>query len=186
MRRFSRLLLDASTALSLLLCVGTLVLWGRSYFAADVLILRSAERLIVTFAYRGAVVGLAASERHSSSVPAVEYKRESPDNAQREEQSLMYGLEIVRHIPGARVTLWRFGPFVYAAQGGSAPEMRVVRFPLWAASLGLSGLPVLRRLAPRWRRRRQAATTGRCAQCGYDLRATPERCPECGAISAAT
>jgi hypothetical protein len=34
------------------------------------------------------------------------------------------------------------------------------------------------------RDRRRATTAGCCPTCGYDMRASPQRCPECGAIRA--
>jgi hypothetical protein len=51
---------------------------------------------------------------------------------------------------------------------------------LWPAALLLS-LPSIAWLALRRQRRQD----GYCATCGYDLRATPDRCPECGTIPSA-
>jgi hypothetical protein len=35
----------------------------------------------------------------------------------------------------------------------------------------------------RWRRRQLRSARNRCVSCGYDLRVSPERCPECGTIA---
>jgi hypothetical protein len=53
-----------------------------------------------------------------------------------------------------------------------------VGVPHWFIILITGPLP-LRRLL-RIRRRRQRRKRGLCVNCGYDLRASPDRCPECG------
>jgi hypothetical protein len=54
--------------------------------------------------------------------------------------------------------------------------------PHWLTLLVIS-LPLGIAGVRRWRRRRVSGLE-RCNACGYDVRATPGRCPECGAVPA--
>ena len=53
-------------------------------------------------------------------------------------------------------------------------------WPHWATLVAGSLLPVGR--IYRARRAKRGRNLGLCLACGYDLRATPDRCPECGTI----
>ena len=60
-------------------------------------------------------------------------------------------------------------------------EHRAITLPYWLPVLLTAALPLVRagrKLRPLLRRRH--GRLGLCRSCGYDLRATPGRCPECG------
>jgi len=65
---------------------------------------------------------------------------------------------------------------------GGTRTMWHARVPYWFLSLLLALLPAY--CVRRWLRARRRRAAGQCPICGYDLRATRDRCPECGAVPA--
>ena len=62
-------------------------------------------------------------------------------------------------------------------------DVTVGSMPYWPLLVPFLVLPLVQCRA-RWRRARRRRT-GQCVACGYDIRATPQRCPECGLTTAA-
>jgi hypothetical protein len=68
--------------------------------------------------------------------------------------------------------------YVTTSEGTAAIVSRNLYVPLWQLAVPPVVLLVL--WAGHVARVRRRRDTGCCASCGYDLRASPERCPECG------
>jgi hypothetical protein len=182
------------SAVSLLLCMGVCVLWARSYQTADCL--RSYRPDPATA--RWASDSLCSTKgRLVLSQTRVEF--ESPEHAEQ------YAKEIfatpnsrlgLSHIateaywyPPSHPTFWERIGFRSVPYDGARSHVERRReqaefyAPHWAAALTTALPPAiwLRRHRARRNRRRR----GLCIGCGYDLRATPDRCPECGAVPTA-
>jgi hypothetical protein len=100
----------------------------------------------------------------------------APSAVPREGLSVRFGSDPSGTRPPYPAALWQFA-LEHDDAGLKTPGNGVIRveFPLWVAA-ALFGIPPLyTRL-----RRRPTQESGVCAVCGYDLRATPDRCPECG------
>ena len=171
------------------LCV-TGVLWGRSYFGGDEVLWRRHHLTDVAgnfYDYCGAylhvgdgAVSVAVDSGQEwqpwgtpSTENSIEYARLNADD---EEASSYID-------PGWEEWRWRAaGVWVttYHPHGtGTYGTTRELRVPFWliAAGIALVGMRGLRRA-----RRAEGA----CRRCGYDLRATPVRCPECGEAAVET
>jgi len=76
---------------------------------------------------------------------------------------------------------WSHAGFGFAALSDGIPgEKRTWAFfwPHWSMVAITSIIPVI--CLGKWLRKRSRWREGQCRRCGYDLRATPDRCPECG------
>jgi hypothetical protein len=74
--------------------------------------------------------------------------------------------------------VWSVSGLSYRAEAVIRDDMHQLLIPYWMLAAPLAAVAVVTGLhAARLRRRRRP---GLCCRCGYDLRASPERCPECG------
>jgi hypothetical protein len=155
MRRLSRILLDGATVLSLVLLVATIIAWARSY----------GRRYGCELFFRKDVVN------------ALVYQGD---------------LWIERYFPDSAISLperdWGWNvPYVasYRHFEGKWQRSTDLLVSSWVLVAVFAPLPLIRslKLYRRWTRRSRRRMHGLCASCGYDLRASPERCPECGVVA---
>jgi hypothetical protein len=157
-----------AAAASSALCVALIALWLRAQFG-DALWVRVVGHSLVLYGADGPT-SLSAPDYFFDPTPGEGAVYEGPSG-------------LLRLLRGGRLTARRSGfagVEVYADAASATPTFRVVVVPVAYPIALTAALPVAW-LASRVRRRRRAAH-GHCPACGYDLRATPDRCPECGTV----
>ena len=179
----ARRFLGAATALSLLLCAATIVWWVRSYVCWDGVFAGGGVHFLVAESTNGQVA--LGWETDASEAVSRALRRRKP-GAQTAPTGMGFRLSSrCRH--GALGFGWdaydRMHLFVVSDGTPAATRERVVVMPHWFVALAFSvppGIAVARRV------RRRRRPPGLCSACGYDLRATPGRCPECGRVEPAS
>jgi hypothetical protein len=174
-----RRLLTFASVLSLLLCLATALLWVRSDRVADHIIAAGSTRTVYVQSTRG-LLAVDAINDPSPSFVGTRYQGERPP--------FSWGASAGQGDPGVRVDRHIAGFTLFVTRGGTATPSpsfgTATYFPRWAASVPhwfvagiLAVLPVCWMIS---RSRSKKTNPGLCRSCGYDLRATSDRCPECG------
>jgi hypothetical protein len=177
-RRFGRILWNVFAGVSLLLGAAAAGVWARSYYVCD-----SADGWV------GTRVWLLMSNRGELAIVRGYQRLPPPDRGPRDWQH--------RANPPFRSPFPSWQVFVkdwdWDRAGIRFARPKDVGDPAMAELVVPVAYPTaLFALAPlawsaafvRRRRRRRRERAGCCEQCGYDLRASPGRCPECGAAAA--
>jgi hypothetical protein len=170
----SRKLFTLCAVASLLLGVAVCAVWVRSYWRLDVLEFERPSGRVAVVSSAGRL-GYAREQVRAGELPA-------------EPSTLRYHSDPPENLPAEVAPAWPadfdlLGVVVLFRPTSSADHLMLL-VPHWLATLALAALPAV--AATRiYRRRRDARRTaaGGCPACGYDCRATPARCPECGAAS---
>jgi hypothetical protein len=173
----TRRLLNLLTAGSLLLCVAAGVAWAGSRQSRRVTSFAAAGWLWQVELAGGRLVVRSFDDWRGEGTPAQKWSayEASGLNIPRAD----FGLAI----PGCGIAS---GPdFVDVAGAGRHwGRFATLGLRLWLPTLLLALLPLARLASAAWRARGRRDPPGHCRRCGYDLRATPDMCPECGTARA--
>jgi hypothetical protein len=169
--------------LSLLLCLPSVALLVRSgYWQSDHLFFSRGAQGAPLFGISSASGELALFTNHVPVVVSVPYVFTQGWNfLTRPSHPMDKPSYTLGSLPGARsFSVLGLG---YIDNVPPPRSARIFYVPHWFAALLFTIFPAIRlRSIHRTRRLNRA---GLCERCGYDLRATPDRCPECGAVPAA-
>lgn len=165
-----------ASAVSLLLCVAAASLWARGMWVGDFIWRNGVGGATGCFSANGRVmVTLRTSSSFNPITPGVgppewEVMHERPP------RNLLTIMDTLHGPTG-------YGRFAGLAWGAARDRGRVTSrdmvAPLWAVVLPTAIAPAIL-LWRRLRAQRRRLAIGLCPRCGYDLRASPDRCPECG------
>ena len=165
-RRFFSVL----SAISLLLFVAVVALWVRSYWVGEGFCWRTnGGQYLRLGSQRG---GLWYSSARLSQGKRLGY---DPSGYQRGPVADSMDGDVTE-LRWSRIGFRYYG----SDRGYLFARKRYIRIPHWAL-VAASGT-VLAWCLSRSPRRRRTRRRGDCAACGYDFRATPGRCPECGLV----
>jgi len=175
-----RRLFNLLTLLSLLLCALLVALWVRSHWY-DSFLKREApvdERHLNLVWSIGTSPGLIRTSYNVETLnPA--FRRDTSewswfDSSHEEPVNDVVGVPLpVPTLPN------RLGFYLMIGESKGSYRYTTVTVPFWSLTL-IAAMPALIVNHGRLRRRR-LKHRNLCPNCGYDLRATPHRCPECGA-----
>ena len=181
MRAVTRSLLNVLTALSLLLCVAAGGLWRRSENVREEYRYARPSWAVGLDSHRGSFVFYQLSGGPYSMAPGFSRADRTQDRTPPFDAGVLQ-----RNGYAAAVYAWGGFGFVDATGAAAGFRQRYLTLPAWAICAATVILPARAALRGAGVRRRLRRARGLCPGCGYDLRATPDRCPECGTPAAAS
>jgi len=186
-------LLAIFALISLLLCAATITLWIRSYSGSDYIsrgkLVHSEEQVatshyhILTFT-RGSI--RLSSEDHtyySHQITMPVHSLDAPAHWSRGRLGVghQYWYDLPVRTFWNRIGFHEFSGGLETSFGSTS--IKGIAMPAALPTLVLAILPGL--WVGRAIRKLRRHKIGLCPNCGYDIRATPQRCPECGRVTLA-